>query len=354
MYITDSLNSLLVQINSGTFDLTFPNTNVGATSAPQTIQTSNIGNQPLAFKDLIVPMDFQQTPVSDGNVPDCTATTSLVGGQSCFIGVAFKPVSAGAKNEPLDVVNTDLNDNVSPYNTDTFNLIGTALGTLSLSPASLTFPVTPNNVGPYTPQVITVKNVGAVATAITVALGGANAADFHITATTCGVNVPVNSTCTVSITFQPTAGSGVRTGTLVATDGSGNTATANLTGTATTKSLIATPYSLDFTTANNVPSAPQVITVFNYTQKSQKVTLSGLAGTYFVETDTCAGPLKPSTGTCTVTITFNPTIPVTPTTTKTFTAVLTITGKPDTGQSTTVVTLRGTVPGTSGSTTLKR
>jgi len=74
MYITDSLNSLLVQINSGTFDLTFPNTNVGATSAPQAIQTSNIGNQPLAFKDLIVPMDFQQTPVSDGNVPDCTAT----------------------------------------------------------------------------------------------------------------------------------------------------------------------------------------------------------------------------------------------------------------------------------------
>ena len=45
LYITDSLNNLLVQINDGTFDLTFPGTtNVGTTSAPLSIQTSNIGN----------------------------------------------------------------------------------------------------------------------------------------------------------------------------------------------------------------------------------------------------------------------------------------------------------------------
>jgi sugar lactone lactonase YvrE len=105
LYITDSQNNLLVQINDGTFDLAFPTTNVGGTSAPQTIQTSNIGNQPLTLESLNFPSDFQQSPVGSSPVLDCSAATVLQGGQSCVIGVAFKPTSPGPKDEPLDVVN---------------------------------------------------------------------------------------------------------------------------------------------------------------------------------------------------------------------------------------------------------
>ena len=252
LYITDSLSNRVVQINDGTFDLTFPTTNVGATSAAQTIQTSNIGNQSLTLENLTFPTDFQQTPVGSSPVLDCAAATVLQGGQSCVIGVAFKPNSPGAKDEPLQVENTDLNANQPPFFTDIFNLMGTATGTISLTPTSLTFPVTINNVGPFTPQTITVKNIGTVPTVITVALGSGTAADYHISASTCGVSIPVNGTCTVSITFQPTSGAGVRTGTMVATDGSGNHATATLTGTATTASLVTVPFGLNFTSPLNV------------------------------------------------------------------------------------------------------
>ena len=351
LYITDSLNNLVVQINYGTFDLTFPGTtNVGATSAALSIQTSNIGNQSLTLENLTFPTDFQQATVGSSPVLDCAAATVLQGGQSCEIGVVFKPTNAGPKNEPLEVVNTDLNANVSPFNIDTFNLTGNAIGTISLSPTSLTFPVTVNG-DPSAAQQIVIKNIGPAATVITAALGAGTDPYFSISNNGCGGTLPVNGTCTVSIVFKPIANSGTHTGTLVATAGAGSQASASMTGTNTTKSLVATPFSLNFTTSNNVPSAPQVITIFNFTQKSQKITLSGLAGTYFTETDTCGNPLNPNNGSCTVTITFSPKIPVTPTTTTTFTTVLTITGKPDTGQSTDTVTLRGTVPGTSGSTT---
>jgi len=341
VYITDSLNNTLVQINSGSFDLTFPSTSVGSTSAPQVIQTSNIGNQPLDLKALTFPTDFQQSPVGSTEVPDCTATTSLVGGKSCSIGVSFKPTSAGAKNEPLDVVTTDLNANVSPYRTDTFNLIGAAIGTLSLTPTSLTFPVTVNNVGPYTPQQITVKNIGTVTTVVSVALGAGTAADFHITSTTCGVSVPVNGTCTVSITFQPTAGSGVRTGTMVATDSLGNTATATLSGTATTASLVTVPFGLNFTSSVGVASPTQTFTVYNYSSRDLSISFSGVTADFVLTSDCPSAPnrLPARTGTCLVTVYFKP-VSATPTTK---TAVVTVKGTPNSDQTITTVTLTGTV-----------
>ena len=85
---------------------------------------------PLTIENLVFPTDFQQSAVGSSPVLDCAAAAVLQGGQSCVIGVAFKPISPGAKDEPLDVVNTDLNANQTPFNTDTFNLIGTATGTI--------------------------------------------------------------------------------------------------------------------------------------------------------------------------------------------------------------------------------
>ncbi len=340
LYITDSMNNLLVQINSGVFDLAFPTTNVGATSAPQTIQTSNIGNQPLTLENLVFPTDFQQTPVGSSPVLDCQASAVLQGGSSCVIGITFKPTSTGAKDEPLDVVNTDLNANASPFNTDTFNLSGVATGTIGLNPSSLTFPVTIDNVGPFTPQQIVVTNIGTVASVITVALGAGSSADYHITASTCGVSLPVNGTCTVSIAFHPTAGSGVRTGTFIATDSLGNTVSAALTGTATTGSLTTVPFSLAFTSPNYVPSPTQTFTVFNYTGFPLAISFSNAK--YFVLTSNCTGFLPARTGSCIATVYFYPTIVPFPTRPRTINRTLTVTGTPATGPKfTTTVGLSG-------------
>jgi sugar lactone lactonase YvrE len=340
LYITDSLNNLLVQIDDGTFDLAFPVTNVGGTSAPLSIQTSNIGNQPLTLESLTFPTDFQQSPVGSSPVLDCAASAVLQGGQSCVIGVAFKPTSSGAKAEPLAVVNTDLNSNLTPFNTDTFILSGTATGTIGLSPSSLTFPVTIDNVGPFTPQNITVTNTGAVATVITVSLGAGSAADYHITSSTCGVSIPVNGSCVVGIAFHPTAGSGVRTGTLVATNSASNTVSASLTGTATTGSLTTVPFGLSFTSPDFVPSATQTFSVFNYTGFPLAISFSN--ANYFVLTSNCTGFLAARTGSCVATVYFYPTIVPFPKKPRTINRTLTVTGTPTTGTKfTTTVALTG-------------
>ncbi len=219
--------------------------------------------------------------------------------------------------------------------------MGTATGTISLTPTSLTFPVTIDNVGPFTPQTITVRNTGAVASVITVALGAGTAADFHISASTCGVSIPVNGTCTVSIIFQPTAGSGVRTGTMVATDGSGNHATATLTGTATTASLVTVPFGLNFTSSVGVASPAQTFTVFNYSSRDLSISISGVSADFVVTSDCPSAPnrLPARTGTCLVTVYFKP-LSATPTPK---TVVITVRGTPNSDQTSTVVTLTGVV-----------
>jgi hypothetical protein len=275
-------------------------------------------------------------------VLDCQASAVLEGGQSCVIGITFKPTSTGTKNEPLQVVNTDLNANSSPFNTDTFNLIGTATGTIGLNPSSLTFPVTIDNVGPFTPQQITVTNIGTVASVINVTLGAGSAADYQIISSTCGVSLAVNAHCVVNITFHPTAGAGVRTGTFIATDSLGNTVSAALSGTATTASLTTVPFALSFTTQNDVPSPTQTFTVFNYTAVPLAVSFSN--ATYFVLTSTCTGFVPARTGSCVATVYFFPTIDPSPTKERTINRTLTVTGTPATGpKSITTVGLSGTV-----------
>jgi sugar lactone lactonase YvrE len=341
LYATDSLNDLLIQIEPQSFDLAFPNTEIGGSSDPQTIQTSNIGNQALTLEDLVFPTDFQQTPVGSGNVPDCAAQTTLTGGQSCVIGVSFKPVSAGVKNEPLDVVNTDLNANTSPFNTDTFNLSGTPTGTLSLDQTSLTWPVTINNFGPFFSQNVTVTNVGTGPTVVTPSLALGTSPFFTISDTDCGGSLVVGDSCVISVIYKPTSGSGPSTGSVIATDSAGNSVSATLSGSSTTASLTTTPFSLGFTSPIHVPSPSQTFSVNNYTAKPLAVTFSGVDA-QFTLTSNC-GTLPARTGSCTATVFYTPSSGVG------INNAVTVTGTPTIGAATTTtVHLIGTVQKNTG------
>jgi hypothetical protein len=111
----------------------------------------------------------------------------------------------------------------------TLNAVGPAVG---LNPTSLSF----GNqvVGTTSPaQTVTVTNTGSVPLTITSAsVTGTNAAEFSETADTC-TNATLNAgaTCTVSVTFTPSA-QGARSATLTFEDnGSGSPHTVPLTGT---------------------------------------------------------------------------------------------------------------------------
>lgn len=135
---------------------------------------------------------------------------------------------------------------------------GAAAPVASLTPTSLTF-ASQTISTTSTSQTVTLSNTGSAALNISaIALTGTNAADFAQT-NNCGVALAAAATCSISVTFKPSA-AGARTASLVVTDNSGNNAsssqTTSLTGTGSSVVLPTTfttymgPYGSGFQTFN--------------------------------------------------------------------------------------------------------
>ncbi|MFG3588709.1 choice-of-anchor D domain-containing protein [Streptomyces sp. NPDC047990] len=103
---------------------------------------------------------------------------------------------------------------------------GSSPATLSASPASLTYATQALNTSSGA-KTVTVTNTGTAAATVS---GITVTGDFSQT-NTCGTSIAANASCTVNVTFRPTA-SGTRTGDLsIASNASNGTTTVALTGT---------------------------------------------------------------------------------------------------------------------------
>ncbi|MER7678831.1 choice-of-anchor D domain-containing protein [Streptomyces sp. NPDC096934] len=103
---------------------------------------------------------------------------------------------------------------------------GSSSATLSASPTSLTYATQALNTSSGA-KTVTVTNTGTAAAAVS---GITVTGDFSQT-NTCGTSIAANASCTVNVTFRPTA-SGTRTGDLsIASNASNGTTTVALTGT---------------------------------------------------------------------------------------------------------------------------
>lgn len=320
LYIADFFNAI-TQVQDLAFSLNFPSTNVGSTSAPQIIETSNIGNLPLTLQSLNYPTDFVEQNVSyDNLVPDCSTTLprSLAPGKSCFAGIAFKPTNPGTISESLLSVNTDFNANTPPYNTDTFPLTGVATGLFTVTPASLTFPVTLDG-ATSAAQSVSIKNVSGSSQGLSPIVIGTNSANFAITTGSgaCGSTLANGASCNVYLLFKPT---GTQSGTLTAQLQVATGATASLSGTAAKATLVSVPNSLTFpTTPEFSSSSPQNFTVYNYSNTALNISF-GNPTDFTVSSTTCNSALAPNGGTCTVSVTFRPQqLPANPQLTETLT-----------------------------------
>jgi hypothetical protein len=198
--------------------LTFGNQLLGTGSASQPVKLSNTGNAALTISSIGISGDFAQTN---------TCGSSVAAGGSCTINVTFTPTATGTRSGTLTI--TDDN-NLVAGSTQTVSLTGTGTAPVaSVSPATLTFAAllvksTSNS------QAVTLSNTGNLALAVaSVIITG----DFAQT-NNCGSSVAAGSSCTINVTFAPTAG-GPLTGTLTITDNSNNTTgstqTVSLTGT---------------------------------------------------------------------------------------------------------------------------
>ncbi len=174
---------------------------------------------------------------------------------------------------------------------------------VTLSSVSLNFGNQPVGV-PSPAQTVTINNNQSVALNIS---GISTNGDFTQT-NTCHAPVPAGGTCTVSVTFTPTV-VGTRTGTLTVTDDAPNSPqTAALTGVGIASTINITPNTLSFgNQVVNTTSAGQTVTITNNGASNLTLNTVAASGDY-AETDNCKGKSLTPGQSCTVTVTFTPTV----------------------------------------------
>ena len=187
-------------------------------------------------------------------------------------------------------------------------------GGVSVIPAGLIFPNT-DLLTTSPAQTVTLTNGGNAALTITsIAITGANNADFAQT-NTCGASVPALGTCTISVTFAPTSATPpTRTAQVTITDsGTGSPQVVDLTGTAGTAPIVSlSPSTLAFSAqqAVGVTSSPLTLTVTNTGTAALTFTSVAVTGDFAVASNNCTAGLQATTpnSNCTITVTFTPTM----------------------------------------------
>ena len=182
----------------------------GTTSAAQTVTVSNPTSSAAAVSSIAATGDFSQTN---------TCGSSIAANGSCTVSVKFAPTATGARTGTLTVNAGGVTSTVSLTGT------GTAPGpVLNAAPASLSFAGTDVGSGSAA-KTVTVTNSGTAAASVS----GVTATGDYSQTNNCS-SVAAGNSCTVSVTFKPTA-SGTRTGTLTVTSNASNSpATVSLTG----------------------------------------------------------------------------------------------------------------------------
>ena len=178
--------------------VSFPSGNVGgAAESPLSVTLTNTGNAPLTG------ITIGWAPGSDADftfVPATTCGSTLPytpGSNSCTIWVAFTPATAGRRTASIGIT-----DNATPA-TQSVTVKGTGIAPeVSLSTTTLAFGNVP--VGQSASKSVTLRNTGN-ATLNAPVLGFLPAGTTEFTASGCPTAVPKDNTCTITVTFTPTA-----------------------------------------------------------------------------------------------------------------------------------------------------
>lgn len=186
---------------------------VGATSASQTVTITNATAAAITVAGITVTGDFADTTTCASTIPS---------GGNCAVTVTFTPTAGGARTGSLAIPLSTGAQTVALTGTGSN---GSIPGALTLSPASLVF--NGYTIGDNPSQSVTVTNSsGASAGIAGVAMSGAASLTQR---TTCGASLAAGATCTITVTFQPTA-YGTFTGTLTLTESSGALDTVSVSG----------------------------------------------------------------------------------------------------------------------------
>ncbi len=231
---TDTVNSAItaaatVAVGSGgngpltvsPASIAFANTHVTATSVTKLVTVTNSNTSAIAISSIA----FTGTNPSDFVIKSNTCGASIPASSSCKIGVAFAPTTTGARSAALTLTDSATN---SPQSV---TLTGTGVAAIKLTPIAVKFAATLVGHTSVT-KIATFKNLLKTPVTLSgITITGGNAGDFAIVSTTCGGSVAALSSCTISVSFTPTA-VGARTSTLsVSNNAVPNPITSALSGT---------------------------------------------------------------------------------------------------------------------------
>jgi F5/8 type C domain/Pectate lyase superfamily protein/Abnormal spindle-like microcephaly-assoc'd, ASPM-SPD-2-Hydin len=224
--------------------LNFGSVVVGSTSSAQTATVSNPTSAAVSVSSIAASGDFAQTN---------TCGSSIAAGASCTVSVTFTPTATGSRTGSLTVNAGGVTNTVSLSGTGTSSG-GGGSATLAASPTSLSFGN--EAVGSTSSaQTVTVTNTGGAAASVSSVSASGPFAETN----TCGSSIAAGASCTVSVTFKPTAAGAASGNLTVASNATDATLTVPLTGTGTssggsTNLALNAPITASSYTQNYVPS----------------------------------------------------------------------------------------------------
>jgi hypothetical protein len=259
---------------------------VNTTSAPLPIVATNNGDFPASITGIAISGDYAQTN-------NCGATLAV--GAACTITITFTPTARGTRNGILSVSG---NFTFSQF----LGVTGTGQALqVSVSPTTVTFADQAlNTTSPA--QKVVLTNSGDLALSVS---GVTVSGDFNQT-NNCGTSLAAGLSCTISVTFTPTA-LGQRSGSLsISTNSTTPLGPLNVFGKGIVLPPTFSPTSLTFALQTiGTTSAAQSVTLSNTTAVPIVINAITADGD-FSQTNNCGTSLAVSTS-CLVTVTFTPT-----------------------------------------------
>jgi urease beta subunit/alpha-D-ribose 1-methylphosphonate 5-triphosphate synthase subunit PhnH len=281
--------------------LTYGSQMVGSMSAAQLITVSNTGTAPLT----VGTPTLAGTNPGDFAISSNGCTAAIAANASCTISVTFQPAAMGSRAGTLQIPSDASNG------TRSVSLSGTGIAAVaSVAPASLSYGNLLLNTTSAA-QTVTVTNTGtALLTVSTVTLAGTNPSDFRVSGNGCTAAIAANASCTISVTFKPTAVGG-RSGTLqIASNADNGVQSISLSGTGTAPLISVSLTRLAFGDQLLASASPAAtVTVTNSgtaTLNVGAVSLSGAnASDFAVSANGCSSPVAVAAN-CTISLTFTP------------------------------------------------
>ena len=281
--------------------LSISNVPVGTTSAPQSATLTNTLNSDITLSNIKIGSGlFAQTN-------DCPVSPSvLAAGASCTFAITYRPTVAGSSSSTLTVTDTS--------------------GTVTASTQLYLFGSTPSVTLTPTSKDFGSVQVGSTSANQTFTLSNNNSQAITISSISTGLsdypntsNCPTSpstlasgSSCTIQVSFSPTA-TGVRADQLtVSHDAPGSPTTSSLTGTGTavqSGNLVFSPTSLSWgSVAVGQSSGSKSVTLTNSSGAALTIASIAVGSDFNISSKTC--PLSPSTladgSSCTITVVFRP------------------------------------------------